>query len=54
MNGIFLGGKLQEISYVDTDLIKQEVKSLTTKETEIQNRIDDHISDYLDCIRRKI
>ena len=54
MNGVFLGGKLQEISSVDTNFIKQEVNSLTSQETEIQNRIDEHIEEYLDCIRRKI
>ena len=53
MNGVFLGGKLQEISSVDTNFIKQEVNSLTSQETEIQ-RIDEHIEEYLDCIRRKI
>lgn len=54
MNGVFLGGKLQEISSVDTNFIKQEVNSLTSQETEIQNRIDEHIEEYLDCTRRKI
>ena len=54
MNGVFLGGKLQEISSVDTNFIKQEVNSLTSQETEIQNRIDEHIEEYLDCIRKKI
>ena len=54
MNGVVLGGKLQEISLVDTNFIKQEVNSLTSQETEIKNRIDEHIEEYLDCIRRKI
>ena len=31
MNGVFLGGKLQEISSVDTNFIKQEVNSLTSQ-----------------------
>ena len=54
MNGVLFEGKLKNVSYVDTTFIKKEVSTLTSKETEIQNRIDEHISEYLDCIRRKI
>lgn len=53
MNGVFLGGKLQEISSVDTNFIKQEVNSLTSQETEIQNRIERTYWGVLGCIRRK-
>ncbi len=54
MNGVLFEGSLKNISSVDTNFIKKEVNTLTSKETEIQNRIDEHISEYLDCIRRKI
>ena len=54
MNGVFVNGKLKEIDSVDTYIIRKELNKLTLKETEIQDRIDNHITDYLDCIRRKI
>lgn len=54
MNGVLFEGSLKNISSVDTNFIKKEVSTLTSKETEIQNRIDEHIAEYLDCIRRKI
>ncbi len=54
MNGVFVNGKLQEIDSVDTNLIRKELNNLTIKETEIQDRIDEHVTNYLDCIRRKI
>ncbi len=54
MNGVLFEGRSKNVSSVDTTFIKNEVNTLTSKETEIQNKIDEHISEYLDCIRRKI
>ena len=36
------------------ELTKNELDKLNIQETNIQNRIDQHITEYLDCIRRKI
>lgn len=54
MNGFLLNGKIQNVESVDTTVIRDELNNLTVQETNIQNRIDNHITEYLDCIRRKI
>ncbi len=54
MEGIYVGGKLQEISSVNTNVIRKEINQLSTKESEIQGKIDNHITIFLDCIRRRI
>ncbi len=54
MNGFLLNGKIQNVNSVDTTIIQNELDKLNIQETNIQNRIDQHITEYLDCIRRKI
>lgn len=54
MKSIFVNGKLQNADSVNTNLVRKELNDLTLKETEIQDKIDNHITNYLDCIRRKI
>ena len=44
----------ENIKDVNVELIQKEINELTKKESEIQNKIDNHITDFLDCIRRKI
>ena len=54
MPGVYFNGKLQEVEKLDTAQIKEELKSFDIQESEIQNSIDSHITEYLESIRRRM
>lgn len=54
MPGVYFNGKLQEIEKLDTVEIKEELKNFDIQESEIQDSIDKHITDYLESIRRRM
>lgn len=54
MPGVYFNGKLQEVEKLDTEQIKEELKSFDIQESEIQNSIDSHITEYLESIRRRM
>ena len=54
MPGVYFNGKLQEVDKLNTEQIKEELKSLDIQESDVQNSIDNHITDYLDSIRRRM
>ncbi len=54
MPGVYFNGKLQEVDKLNTEQIKEELKSLDIQESDVQNSIDNHITDYLESIRRRM
>lgn len=54
MPGVYFNGKLQEVDKLNTEQIKEELKGFDIQESEIQNTIDNHITDYLESIRRRM